>query len=94
MNSVEDVTRLTEEIANASQNQASDIGVIKTGLISASGEIQQMTSIAGDTSIDAASLADEASELSNRLQLKLDENTSVDQMVDDETIWSRASLQV
>ncbi len=94
VNSVEDVTKLTEEIAIASKNQASDIGGIKTELTNASEEIHKMTSIAGDTSTDAASLFDEANELSTRLQLKLDENTSVAKVVEDNTIWSRKSSQV
>ncbi|MCK5068895.1 MAG: HAMP domain-containing protein, partial [Desulfocapsa sp.] len=94
VNSVEDVTKLTEEIAIASKKQASDIGGIKTGLTTASVEIHKMTSIAGNTSNDASSLFDEANELSNRLQLKLDENDCDDNVVEDQTIWSRKSSQV
>ncbi|MEA3333565.1 MAG: methyl-accepting chemotaxis protein, partial [Pseudomonadota bacterium] len=94
VNSVGDVTRLTEEIATDSQNQASEIGTIKTALSGASEEIRQMTSIAEETSTKSAALADEANDLSSRLDLKLAENSSTETVVEDETIWSRKSLQV
>lgn len=94
VDSVGDVTQLTEEIAGASRNQASEIGGVKSGLTGASSEIQQMTTIAQDTSADAASLAVEASDLSSRLQLKLEENSPTDQGIEDKTSWSKISLQV
>lgn len=94
VNSVGDVTQLTEEIANASKNQAEDIGAVKMGLTGANTEIQEMTSIASTTSSDAASLSAEATELSTRLQLKLADNVSTEKFEEDETIWSRRSSQV
>ena len=94
VNSVGDVTQLTEEIASASKNQAEDIGAVKMGLSGANTEIQEMTRIANDTSSDAASLSGEATELSQRLQLKLRDNASNEKVEEDETIWTRRSTQV
>ncbi|RUM46473.1 MAG: hypothetical protein DSY80_02100 [Desulfocapsa sp.] len=94
VNSVGDVTQLTEEIASASKNQADEVGNVKMGLSNANADIQQMTGIAQETSRDAASLADEADELSTRLQLKLQENSSVEKVIEDKTVWSRKSLMV
>jgi methyl-accepting chemotaxis protein len=94
VNSVGDVTRLIEEIATDSQNQASEIDTIKTALSGASEEIQQMTSIAEETSTKSAALADETNDLSRRLDIKIAENSPTETVVEDKTIWSRKSLQV
>ena len=94
VNSVGDVTQLTGDIANASKSQAEDIGNAKMGLSSANTEIQQMTNIAQETSTDAAALSAEANELSTRLQLKLQDDSVREKVVEDETIWSRKSSQV
>ena len=94
VNSVGDVTQLTEEIANASMNQAEEIGAVKSGLSGANTEIQGMTRIANNTSADAEELYNEATDLSQRLKLKLRDNASTEKVVEDETVWSRRSSQV